>query len=442
MKFAKAICSGDGVPNLTLMIGGIKGRTLDPKVKLKDLKKLHSFHFDELGILAKKVAGIGVGSYILQNDDERLVNFKIDCEYDYEIVNLDQLENFRPKRSTVLPLKMPGEVEVTDSYEYDDEDEEEVDYIESNTGAIFSCPTPNCMSQFLRYDGLEKHLIAGQCKIKVESETIEEKVKTMYLSAFGIGFPEKAGKNEAIRDMVSDLVGYPEAPEITGITPFDTPLAPLATPKNRLFEMGFSLPMKVEKKRFSPEVIDFVFKIFEAGKRKSKATPEDVVQLMRRAKSRGKLIFQRKDWLTESQVKSLFGKFAAQQKKGEKITPESLDAVDIAEEEEQLNFQQAVAVANMTDEIIEKVQDDIPDIGDHPMIVNEINLCDLGKSIENSGLKVLKKVKVTEILEILDKIECKELEDCDFTGKGKKESHEKFRVCLLDFLRNNCCCML
>ena len=64
-------------------------------------------------------------------------------------------------------------METTESYDYEDEDD--VDYAEPDNGAIFSCPTANCMAEFLRYDRLQKHIIAGQCKLKKEVETTELK---------------------------------------------------------------------------------------------------------------------------------------------------------------------------------------------------------------------------------------------------------------------------
>ena len=214
-KFAEAICSKDGVPNLVLMIGGIRGKTKEPPFKIKDIKKLHHFFYDNQGILAQRVAGIGDGSFI-KLDESVLGDFKIECEYDYTIYNAHQLENFKPKRFTTIPVKTPGEIETNEStYDFEDEDEEE--YEVTNNGALFSCPRPNCTATYLRYGRLQKHLLSGQCKIKKQIETTEDKVRTAYISAFGIGHPEKIGKNEEIKSMVSHLVGYPKGKPILGI---------------------------------------------------------------------------------------------------------------------------------------------------------------------------------------------------------------------------------
>ena len=271
-------------------------------------------------------------------------------------------------------------METTESYDYEDEDD--VDYAEPDNGAIFSCPTANCMAEFLRYDRLQKHIIAGQCKLKKEVETTEEKVRTLYISAFGIGYPEKVGKNDTIKNMVAHLVGYPKAAPITGIVPQDTPLAPLSVPKNKLFKMGFALPQQKEKTHFSEKVLSFLWKIFEAGKFQGKAKPEEVVQRMKKEKVNGKLLFGRKEWLNDSQVKRLFGRFAAKQKKRD-FDGQALDNVTDVEVEEEIRYQQSVNVAQIAEDLIEKVEDedDIPDINQHPMILGEISLCDLARSI-------------------------------------------------------------
>ena len=444
-KLADAICSKDGVPNLVLMVGGIRGKTKEPSFKMKNIKKIHDFFFENQGILAKRVAGIGDGSFT-KLDESILSDFKIQSVFDYKIWNPHQLENFKPKRFTKLPVKTPGEVETNESYNYEDEDEEDYEVI--NNGALFSCPRANCTATYLRYGRLQKHLLSGQCKIKRQIETTEEKVRTAYISAFGIGHPERVGKNEEIKSMVSHLVGYPKAKPITGIVPLDTPLAPVSVPKEDLFKMGFALPMKKEKSRFSEEVLNYVWKIFESGKFQGKAKPEEVVQRMRKEKVKGKLCFKRKDWLTEGQVRSLFGRFAAKQKKGEvieKINPNSLDTVTDAEEEEEVNYSSAVAIAEMAENLAEKVdQDEIPDINDHPVKVGEINLCDLAKAINLAGStpqKALKKVKIDEKLEIVDFLQNEELLDLDFTGRGKITSEKILSEFIYDFIKEGCGCI-
>ena len=102
-------------------------------------------------------------------------------------------------------------------------------------------------------------------------------------------------------------------------------------------------------------------------------------------------MFSSKDWLTEQQVKGLFCRFSAKLKKGETLSPQGIDNIEDTEEEEEMSLFSARAVEGITQNIIENVEDDIPDINDHPVLAEEISLCDLTKCLKESGniLKVL-----------------------------------------------------
>ena len=76
-------------------------------------------------------------------------------------------------------------------------------------------------------------------------------------------------------------------------------------------------------------------------------------------------------------------------------------------------------------EKVEEEEDAIPDINQHPMILGEINLCDLARSLsekKKSVRQVIKKLKINELLDIVDHIQDQELQDLDFTGKQKDVS--------------------
>ena len=88
--------------------------------------------------------------------------------------------------------EMPYNTHVQSKYVHCQTFENQVDFDDSlENGAIFSCPNDKCTLEFLRYDRLEKHLMSDQCKIKVPVISIENRVRSMYLSAFGVGFSEK-----------------------------------------------------------------------------------------------------------------------------------------------------------------------------------------------------------------------------------------------------------
>jgi hypothetical protein len=441
--FAYAISSGDGVPNVTVMIGAIKGKSRKPTYHLKDVKKLHNLELHDHGIQARMVAGIGEGVFIdLTAESEKLAK-DFDSQYDYEIVNKDQLEeNLLPKRQTSPELKKAGKIEIEISKDYEDEDE--VDYSDaSGSGAIFSCPNNHCSCEFISYDRYEKHLLGDQCKIKVPTNTPEETVKSMYLSAFGVGFTEKVEKNKDVQDLVAQLTGYPSA-KVGEMLRLETPLAPFELPSLELFAKGFALPKAKEKVRFKKDVIKYIKEIFEEGmKKEKKATPEEVMLKMRKEKVGQKLRFKSCDWLNDQQIRSLFGRFAAKVKKGQPLTETEINDAEIAEEEEELEFNSAAALATATNDIIRNIEDDIPDFGEHPIMVGEICLCDLAKCLKRQKLsEVFKKVKLEELYHIAEKIEAEELQEKSFKGKERAENLTILSKKILDYVSRECFCFL
>ena len=344
-------------------------------------------------------------------------------------------------------MEKGGEVNIEEDCDFEDEEEgakEEADFDDSpENGAIFTCPNDKCTLEFLRYDRLERHLMSDQCKIKVPVIRVEDQVRSMYLSAFGVGFSEKIGDNEEIKDMVAHLTGYPSG-KVCNILKLDTPLAPLSTPRNKLFGVGFALPQPKERTHFKENVVAFVQKIFEEGlNKRKKATAQEVAMRMRTEKIGRNLRFSSKDWLTEQQVKGLFCRFSAKLKKGEALSPQGIDSIEDTEEEE-MNLLSARAVENITQNIIEDVEDDIPDINDHPVLVGEISLCDLSRCLQESKdvLKVFQKVKKREIHEIIDAIGATELKEKRFADKYKEENLKILSERIQKHVKYVCGCIL
>ena len=189
----------------------------------------------------------------------------------------------------------------------------------------------------------------------------------------------------------------------------------------------------------------YVQKIFEEGMNKrKKTTAQEVAMRMRTEKIGGNLRFSNKDWLTEQQVKGLFCRFSAKLKKGETLSPQGINSIKDTEEEEEMNLLTARAVEDITQNIIEDVEDDIPDINDHPVLVGEISLCDLTRCLKESGnvLKVFQKVKKSEIREIIDAIGATDLKEKRFAGKDKEENLKILSERIQKHVKDVCGCIL
>ena len=93
--------------------------------------------------------------------------------------------------------------------------------------------------------------------------------------------------------------------------------------------------------------------------------------------------------------------------------------------------------------IIKNVEDDIPDINDHPVLVGEISLCDLAKCLKESDvLKVFEKVKKSEIREIIDAIGATDLKEKRFAGKDKEENLKILSDRIQKHVKDVCGCIM
>ena len=181
--------------------------------------------------------------------------------------------------------------------------------------------------------------------------------------------------------------------------------------------------------------------IFEEGlNKKKKVSALEAMLRMRKEEIGNKLRFGSNEWLTEQQVKSLFSRFSAKIKKGEPLTSRRIEEVTEAEEEEQANLDSARAMASITSDIIDSIEDDIPDT-DHPLMVGEISLCDLTKSlridISNFG-----KVKNNEIQKIIEAIGANDLKEMSFKGRGKNPNLVILSERIHKYVKENCCCLI
>ena len=154
-----------------------------------------------------------------------------------------------------------------------------------------------------------------------------------------------------------------------------------------------------------------------------------------------KLRFKSDEWLTEQQIRSLFCRFSAKVKKGEPLSERAVEDVTVEEEEEQANLNSAMETATTAENILEKIEDDIPDIKDHPIIVEEISICDLAKAIKINSSNI-RKFKPHEIVNIIEKIGAEDLREKSFRGKDKKPNLEILASRIKDYVRGNCSCLI
>ena len=270
-----------------------------------------------------------------------MANYQVTTEFVHKIVNEDQLESWKTKKSTLLPFQLPGHTERVkqNQVEIDDIENSEDD----SSGLLHKCPRRPCVSQFIKPERLEAHLKAGICKIYAPAtkETINERVTVMYISAFGTTFHENFNtKQKLAKDMVLHLEDLPsvEVDPSRVLERADTPLAKLSQSFQDIFKTGFALLRTKEKSRFSEAQLEYILEIFEQGRNSRHTRPLQAEQWMKEAtltdeEGNVQPRFEPEDWLTEDQIKYLFSKFAADIRKGRK-TEKTVEEVLVQQSED------------------------------------------------------------------------------------------------------------
>ena len=277
--------------------------------------------------------------------------------------NEHQLENFILKRRTLTPIKEKGSVEI--GFDGKLQAEDQTEHQPGSSGTIFYCPKFPCQAQFLTYKGLQKHDLGGQCKITAPHETLEECIKTMYISSFGIASHENLRKNIEAGQMILHLENLADVNVSEN-------LPKKCTKISEIFKQGFALPSPQERKSISKRVLGYLKDLFDAGRGRKKAKPANVVLQIREK-------FDREEWLTENQIANQFSRISAKERKGLQDRGEGLTAEEKEEEqaliEDESNHLDAVAEADVVSDWIGQVEEaNIRDGGtsnEHPMMVLE-----------------------------------------------------------------------
>ena len=146
---------------------------------------------------------------------------------------------------------------------------------------------------------------------------------------------------------------------------------------------GHALPMSTPNKPFSGDVKAFLKESFNVGivTPHKKKKPAQVVREMREAKNAdGTRRFETADWLTETQIRSFFTRIAAERR-------HKTDEPTVVQLEDTENLRQAVAQEELASQIEQNLSssDGVPNDDPHPIIADQINLCELAKSRKDSS---------------------------------------------------------
>jgi hypothetical protein len=367
------------------MVGGTAGKTKNPPVTIPNVKELHDFKFHDDGLLARKLSGIGNGK-LIDFTGAPMANFKVETHYVNKIQNEEKLDNFRSGRSTQLPYKRPGDTEVVKESDSEIEDKENIDSASfQQNGLLHQCPRSPCVSQFIRSDRLDVHLLRGICKILKPTMNMKEHVTTMYINSYGVSFHEHLNKKQKeAKSMVMHLQELPDAEVPSDLEMEDSPLASASATFNDLFPKGFAIHQPKKKSRFTEDQLLYIKERFTQGRSKAakKAQPIDVESQMREETVEGengvtRARFPPNLWLSEAQIRNLFSKMALDIRVGDILNEQENPTEDnfhaeaqVAVNEEQENSFIAQNESEAVFQVKQLAQKETEeDVTEHPMMV-------------------------------------------------------------------------
>ena len=202
----------------------------------------------------------------------------------------------------------------------------------------------------------------------------------MYVSSFGISFHQHLNtKQKQARSSVLHLQELPQA-EVPRTTDMgDTPLAKASATFNDLFPMGFALHQPKKKSRFTPDQLNYIKERFNKGRSATakKAKPQDVEQEMRYETIEGpdgrmRARFPPNLLLSESQVKYLFAKMAANIRVGDILTEQE----DQDENSMQAESQAAIDEGHLNDYEVEEEAQTVFEVKELSQIDSDVGIVD------------------------------------------------------------------
>ena len=183
-----------------------RGSVQPSRLKLKTrvftrITFLYCFDFKDEGILTRKSATIGPGSFvkITKQLESYIYSVSIKNIFECEILrrsgeNCSFDENMDPKfcspeKVEKSKFKLPGTVEISETEpeaEDENENDEDTKTNPDKKGSLYSCPNNFCSADYIRYKNYLKHVRTGLCKVRLRDKSEMDHLKILWFSRFGI----------------------------------------------------------------------------------------------------------------------------------------------------------------------------------------------------------------------------------------------------------------
>ena len=259
-EFAKAIVATRSVANVTCMLGTIKGELPSPKLTIPKIKQLHQFMYCDGAIVARRIPGVGEGILL----DMTSKTTDVTAEFVYELMNEEDMENFRPRRRTSKPFASSSPT-LEPAYNFEEQKTEAVECTQSST--LYRCEKNlHCTLKFTRPINFHKHMnTENSCKIQIIHPNHRDLMITMNVKDNGLPNNKNLLETDAGKLM---LLSLQKAPLITvdeNLPMESTELSNKDHSNLEHFPIGHGLPLPKKVTRHSPDVHLFVWEVFKFG---------------------------------------------------------------------------------------------------------------------------------------------------------------------------------
>ena len=306
------------------------------------------------------------------------------------------------------------------TYEYESDYEEEK--------FVYKCKNPiGCTKTFMRRSDYLKHCQNSElCEVPVVKQSSNDQIVKLWISKNGISQEIQGKSYKETRNMIFHKE----------LLPTIDPLFLNSAQKEEL-EIGHALPKGRKNTRFSEEQTQFLTEKFRSGigaqKHKRKKIPQIALEMQMK--------FDRKDWLTETQIQGFFVRMAAKQK-----LKDPNDQGDNKEEREPTNAElddannllQAIEEVELADEINEGLEKEDSIDDPHPFFVEGLDegLCSLAKDMQQAP-----SFEESKLSEVSKKLLLKVMRGLDIPVNGKMSKQALGQI-LLTFIHDKCGCLL
>ncbi len=257
----------------------------------------------------------------------------------------------------------------------EDREQSEKEKENQNQSTSFDCPENECVKRFRKYGNLLKHIASGKHRLKLEKMTLLDRTKLLYKETL-----------ESVHDQPLPSLPFQ----------FKVVKSTAKKPLNTLEENWAALTKKPPAP-FSDKQKKYLTAKFDAGVQGMKWDPKAVALEMEVGMTNsGESLFERHEWLTDTQIKSFFGRTAAARRKQQSshdttrssssATPSQTSLSSKSDSDEESEDIDSTALD--IDEIITKVQtQSIYKSALHPNTTASNTLFQKKKDISNDDLK-------------------------------------------------------